>query len=465
MDPRTDMMSVEEFFGCLPEPVREHSRRVSAYAELIFTELCASEEYTVNVNSRVRLRPENRELVAEAALYHDVGKALVPEVYHNYDPDWSPEEIALYRRHAAAGAKRMEELLTAASCAPARLNIIREGLEHHHRRWDGTDAEGRGEENIPVVGRIVAAADALDHALMTTRTETPVDSAVEKLMMESGSSLDPVIMGLLYEARMGIARIFSRYSGASMAIPQAPRIIRRKVRRPLWLEYSPLVNGGMAGQLAAMRFRRGKETLSAEEAAAVVKDAKLMQSAGMAFILEACDTLRRMDACEVGGEFIVLPCVPGFLKKRGAATAIIKQLRETDSPVAGLWLMPSAADWESKGVSFTENCLKLREAGVGIVYCGSVPDAVSATALRAQGVSGYWLPDEALDAVESFAPALAAMKSAGMELFAGGVEKHRHIAALAALGFTGWTGGLIGDCKSEDELITSELALREMGAN
>jgi hypothetical protein len=99
---------IEEAFGSLPQKEREHCARAAEYAEEIFLLACAAEIYIDDVAARVRLRPELRGAVAEGVRLMNVGKALVPELYHSIRPDFSPEEVALYKKHTNDGARLAE---------------------------------------------------------------------------------------------------------------------------------------------------------------------------------------------------------------------------------------------------------------------------------------------------------------------------------------------------------------------
>ncbi len=335
MELKKDYKTLEEVFDALPQSIKEHSLRVEKYAVLIFLELCASEEYTMNINSRVRLRAENRSLIGLAARYHDLGKALVPEIYQNDSEDFSQEERALYRRHCLAGDELVHNILQAQpKVLRMTVDVIGEGVLTHHERWDGDGyPNGMRDEQIPIVGRIVRAANDLDHYLMRTRTENPVQTALESMMRHSVSRYDPVITGLLYEAKGKLEKLFALYREQSRAVAPVPRIIKRRTKRPMRLIYRPITDiksGRPAALEAMMQFKRGREYVPFAEAEHLLREGKNMWEAGFCFLVEATDMARRMRICEVGGDYVLLPTVTGFLKKRGAANQIIKMLTDTE---------------------------------------------------------------------------------------------------------------------------------------
>ncbi len=464
MERNMTFATLTDAFEALPERVRQHSLRVEKYADIIFLELCAAEAYTININARVRLRSENRTLVQTAARYHDLGKVLVPEMYQWNDPDFSQEELALYRRHCMAGDVLVHDTLgDRRRVDPMTTEVIVESILCHHERWDGKGyPRGLSEEHIPIIGRIVEVADELDHRLMNTRTETPVQTALEAMMNQSAARHDPVIMGLLYEAKHKIDKVFALYRGESRAVPQIPRVIKRKQKRPMWLCYRTIVDintNAVAAVEAEMQFKRGKTVISLAEAEPLLRRSKLLWDAGFGFAVDACDMAKRMAACEVGGAYVLLPTVPGFFKKRGAAAAIAKMMADTDSDPARIAFMLSPEDMKAPTVTITENCQKLCALGCTLV-CGGVPLAdIHTGTLSELGISTVKLCREDIECMEQHEEKLSIILSMGLRLIGDGVDKHRLKGTLLASEITWAAGTLMGEYISEDELILGELSL------
>ena len=73
---------------------------------------------------------------------------------------------------------------------------------HHHERWDGQGyPEGLKGENIPLLCRMLAVADAYD--AMTSdrpyRKAFPREKALEEIRKNAGSQFDPVIVELFLD--------------------------------------------------------------------------------------------------------------------------------------------------------------------------------------------------------------------------------------------------------------------------
>lgn len=77
------------------------------------------------------------------------------------------------------------------------LVVVAEGILHHHERWDGAGyPHGLKGEEIPLISRIIAIADAFD--AMTNerhyRSARSVSSAMQELRRCSGSQFDPSLV-------------------------------------------------------------------------------------------------------------------------------------------------------------------------------------------------------------------------------------------------------------------------------
>jgi len=72
------------------------------------------------------------------------------------------------------------------------VDVVRQGIRHHHERWDGNGyLEGLEGEAIPVIARVLAVADAFS-AMTTTRPyrkALPVEEALKRLGDAAGSQL------------------------------------------------------------------------------------------------------------------------------------------------------------------------------------------------------------------------------------------------------------------------------------
>jgi response regulator RpfG family c-di-GMP phosphodiesterase len=154
---------------------RGHSERVSTYARLIAVGM--------------RLPEAQIETVVKVGLLHDVGKIGIRNDRLNKPGKLTPEELAMFRSHPAKGKRILEPI-------PFMRDIV-PGCFCHHEAWDGSGyPQGLSSDRIPLIGRIVAVADAYD--AMTTdrayRQALPHVIACGELERCSGTQFDPEIV-------------------------------------------------------------------------------------------------------------------------------------------------------------------------------------------------------------------------------------------------------------------------------
>lgn len=130
-----------------------------------------------------------------AGLLHDIGKLGIPDSLLRKPGPWSQKDILCFRQHVNIGYSLFADLPMLRNVLPAIL--------HHHEYYDGSGyPDGLKGEQIPLIARIIAVADAYD-ALTTGYYDVPALplSEVEKqLRQESGQKWDPRVIQALLQA-------------------------------------------------------------------------------------------------------------------------------------------------------------------------------------------------------------------------------------------------------------------------
>ncbi|GAA5180930.1 DUF3369 domain-containing protein [Niveibacterium umoris] len=133
-------------------------------------------------------------MILHAAPLHDVGKIAIDDAILLKPGTLDPEEWAAMKTHAVVGA----ELL--ARSDREVMQIAAQIARSHHEHWDGSGyPAGLAGEAIPLVGRIVALADAFD-SLSTARpyrTRWPDEEIRSYLEAQSGKRFDPRLVAAL----------------------------------------------------------------------------------------------------------------------------------------------------------------------------------------------------------------------------------------------------------------------------
>jgi response regulator RpfG family c-di-GMP phosphodiesterase len=151
---------------------RGHSERVAVYSEILGRGLTLPDA-------------ELRRIV-QAGVMHDIGKIGVRYDMLNKPGKLTPEEVAVFRQHPEKGKRILEPV-------PCLHGLI-DGCWCHHEWFDGGGyPRGLAGDSIPLVGRVVAIADAYD--AMTSdrayRRALPHEVAIGEIERCAGTQFDP----------------------------------------------------------------------------------------------------------------------------------------------------------------------------------------------------------------------------------------------------------------------------------
>lgn len=146
-------------------------------------------EYSVLIAEHMGLSQEEIELTYFCGIVHDIGKIGVPESILNKPARLTDEERKQIMFHPTKGAS----ILSHISWLEKVLPII----NSHHEKFDGTGYPlGLAGDAIPLIGRILAVADAFD--AMTSdrcyRKGFPVEKALKELQLNSSKQFDPEVV-------------------------------------------------------------------------------------------------------------------------------------------------------------------------------------------------------------------------------------------------------------------------------
>jgi putative two-component system response regulator len=179
-----------------------HVLRVGRYANLL--------------GRRMGLSDSQAQILELAAQLHDVGKMGIADSVLKKPGRLEPLEYETIKRHCGYGKAILEQAsdidqaiirrhaelggeLLAGSCSPLMQLAARIALTHHEW-WDGSGYPlGLAGNDIPLEGRIVAAADVLD-ALGSKRCykpALPIDKCLEIMEELRGRQFDPEVLDAL----------------------------------------------------------------------------------------------------------------------------------------------------------------------------------------------------------------------------------------------------------------------------
>jgi HD-GYP domain-containing protein (c-di-GMP phosphodiesterase class II) len=172
-----------------------HSTILSSIMATMFERSQETEEHAMRLSRLSKAIGEKLNLpqksLAELELFsmlHDIGKVGIDDRILNKPDKLNGEEWAVMKKHPEIGYR--------IAMSSPELEPIAEYILSHHERWDGTGyPQRRKGEDIPLLSRILAVADAYD--AMTEdrvyRKALTKDEALEEIKNNAGTQFDPLI--------------------------------------------------------------------------------------------------------------------------------------------------------------------------------------------------------------------------------------------------------------------------------
>lgn len=204
--PPDDKIDLEEIIRCLSvvaQTLRENPRKALKDLRKIGEEIDRKVPYRDGHSIRVTDHclsiaedlgfSENEKVVLEvAALLHDFGKIGIDERILLKPAELNEKEKTEVSMHVMRGYYMLAGF--------SELIEALRGIRTHHEFYDGSGyPEGLAKGDIPLIGRIIAVADAYD--AMTSerpyRKAMTKQAALDELKRGSGSQFDPAIVKIL----------------------------------------------------------------------------------------------------------------------------------------------------------------------------------------------------------------------------------------------------------------------------
>lgn len=144
---------LDKIFERQPFDLKRHVVAVRWYTKLLLKAVAkAHPEYELDERKQI--------LISEAALFHDIGKIMLPGSILYKKEGLTAEEWNLIRAHPFLGAKLIALVTEEDS---EYIHTILDVCRYHHERWDGKGYPYKlCGEDIPLSAQIVGLADVYD---------------------------------------------------------------------------------------------------------------------------------------------------------------------------------------------------------------------------------------------------------------------------------------------------------------
>ncbi|MEX0709785.1 MAG: HD domain-containing phosphohydrolase [Chloroflexota bacterium] len=141
--------------------------------------------YALFLGRRLGLDDEALGSLHVSGLLHDIGKIGIPDTILRKPGKLTDDEYRIFKQHVTLGDSIVRDL--------PNIEVVRAGIRTHHERWDGAGyVSGLEGQEIPLIGRILAVADAF--SAMTTsrpyRKALDVAEALKRLGDAAGTQLE-----------------------------------------------------------------------------------------------------------------------------------------------------------------------------------------------------------------------------------------------------------------------------------
>lgn len=174
-----------------------HVKRIKLYTNVMLQNIYNNPQKYREFN----IKKDDIELIAQAAMLHDIGKISIPDHILLKPGKLTKEEFEIMKTHSANGDMIITNFIKFHD--KEYKQILHEICRWHHERWDGSGyPDGLRGEAIPVTAQIAGVADVYD-ALTSDRVYKKAyshEKAVEIINKEKGSGFSEIIIDCFNES-------------------------------------------------------------------------------------------------------------------------------------------------------------------------------------------------------------------------------------------------------------------------
>ena len=154
---------------------KEHSIRVARYSKMLA--------------EHMGMDKSDCDTVYYATLLRNVGNCVVPERILGKSGELAEDEYKIVQTHTVKGSQLLEKVES--------LPYVMEAARYHHERYDGTGyPSGLKGDEIPLIARIIAVADAYDEMNHDRdyRKKLEKDKIRQEFIDNKGLQFDPIVV-------------------------------------------------------------------------------------------------------------------------------------------------------------------------------------------------------------------------------------------------------------------------------
>ncbi|MCL2816974.1 MAG: DUF3369 domain-containing protein [Clostridiales bacterium] len=150
--------------------------------------------FAAKIGEKLGLKTHEMETLRIGSLFHDIGKIGIPDNILRKPGRLDQQEFEEIKQHPLKGMNILSSVSMFKDIVPL--------IKHHHERVDGRGyPDGLRGDEIPLLAKIIAVADAFD-AMTSDRTYRPrlsLSQSIDQLKAGSGVQFDPGVVKTLLE--------------------------------------------------------------------------------------------------------------------------------------------------------------------------------------------------------------------------------------------------------------------------
>ncbi len=469
--------SWEEAFKALVPAVRQQSVRVASYTQVLYAQACASSFSKQWKEGAIRISAKNVELAYKCALYHQIGKALLPPELQVWRNDFTEHERATYRMYTTNGRILVSKLQERTDRFPKHTTeftevptnniawlMIRETAQQHMERWEGGGyPEQRKGTDISAIAQVVGLAKEIDRLCSEVKSESPFEDAMTALVKESDRGFCKELIEVMQACRGQLKAVYRKYIQYTKTLPKTIPLVEKRDNRPMGLLYRPMIRGteGFVAAYEAVPWFKGnlsKEgTDTLYEVSELLKRTELIDDMTLYLLYEAADTVLRFHNCKLPFEGILVPMLEQFYTT-GNKMPRVKQLFE-DQPIDKRMLIFSVpmnvlVEMDEQTEQFI---MKLIDTGVSLNVDEYDPSVLSMETLTELGIYSVRFKSSLYLSTE-IANVMTVMRNNGFRIIGGDANSDDIVTWLNSCGATFMSGTATGDLIDEESLIKDLIA-------
>lgn len=182
-----------------------HVRRMAAYARLIARDL----------QKQWHLSDAFVEYLSLFAPLHDIGKIAISDQILHKPGALSAQEFELMKKHVSVGREIVDQAIRHFALGDMQhADMLRNIVQFHHEKLNGSGYLGCVQEEVPVEARIIAVADVLDALLNSRSYKEPwsLDKTLAALQeMADSNDLDRACVAAVIRNANAVSDIQQRY--------------------------------------------------------------------------------------------------------------------------------------------------------------------------------------------------------------------------------------------------------------